>query len=138
MAVHKVTYKGLSDIRIMTKKELADQQGIGMEGDLVWDKTKHGPVPFIFIEDASDELLSLFRSEGTFTVQEVDESGAPQGTPVVKGAPLDDTGSTVVDKTKGTTSTRSSGRTGAGSSTGTGTSGGTTSTGKGSSTDSPL
>lgn len=121
MAVHKVTYKGLSDIREMTKKQLADV-GIGMSGDLVWDKTKQGVNPHIFIEDASDELLKVFKDEGTFTVQEVDAKGNDVGNaPVMKGAALDDTGSTVVDKTKGTTSTRSS-----------------QGTGKGSSTDSPL
>jgi hypothetical protein len=136
MAVHKVTYKGLSDIREMTKKQLADV-GIGMDGNLVWDKTKQGPVPFLFIEDASDNIMQLFKDEGTFTVVEVDDKGAEVGdSPVIKGASLDDTGNTVVDKTKGTTSTRTSTTGGRGSSTsGTGTTGSATgSTGKGSST----
>jgi hypothetical protein len=109
MAIHKVVYRGLSDIRIMSKKDLADQQGVGMEGDLVWDKTKQGHRPAVFIEDVSDRLLEVFREEGTFTVTEVNDRGNEVGNaPIIKGAELDDTGRVLRDGTTGETSTKKS------------------------------
>jgi len=147
--VHKVVYKGLSDIREMTKKQLAEV-GIGMEGDLVWDKTKSGHRPVVFIEDISDELLHIFKNEGTFTVTEVNDRGAEVGDePVIQGAVLDDTGRVVRDGTTGQESvkpegsgTSTTGSTGRGRSTGGGTAGGGGARGGGTtaggSTDSPL
>lgn len=107
MAVHKVTYKGLSDIREMTRSQLKDA-GVDMPKDLVWDKTKHGRLPKVFIENISDRMLEIFRDEGTFTVSEVKDESLQEldgVEPLVEGRELDDTGSVLRDGTTGQTST---------------------------------
>lgn len=125
MALTRVRYKGLSDVRIMSKKDLADL-GIAVDGDLVWDSVGKARGGFLkarndltglFIEDPSDELLDLLKQEGTFTVEEVDEETGKTVQTFVRGSAKDDTGDTVVDGVTGESSTRTTGRTGRGSST---------------------
>ena len=113
MALTRVRYKGMSDVRIMSKADLASV-GIGVDGQLKWEPKNHWSV---FIEDISDELLEIFKNDGTFTVEEVDEETGKTVQTIVKGARLDDTGSTVVDATTGQKSTAATGKTGRGSST---------------------
>jgi hypothetical protein len=102
MSLHKVVYKGLSDIREMSAKDLKEA-GVSVGADLVWDKTRTGARPKVFIADMTDRLLEIFRLEGTFTVTEVDEQTMLEvgGEPIVAGEPLDDTGSIVRDGVSG-------------------------------------
>lgn len=100
MALSKVRYKGLSDVRVMSQKDLA-AAGVGVDRDLRWDPSNRRT---IFVEDLSDDLLKIFREEGTFTVSEVDAETGKTVQEFVKGAPLDDTGSVVKDGNTGQTS----------------------------------
>jgi hypothetical protein len=121
MALVRVRYKGLPDVRIMSKRDLADV-GVSVDGDLVWDsvgKARGGvlkgrnDLTGVFIEDPSDELLTLLKQEGTFTVEEVDAETRETVQTVVRGSAIDDTGQEVVDKS----ATATTSRTGRGSST---------------------
>ncbi len=107
MAIHKVTYVGLSDIREMSQKDL-DAAGVGVAADLVWDKTRSGRFPSVYIEDMSERLAEIFVDEGTFTVQEVDAGTLRDLNvePIADGQPLDDTGRVVRDGTTGQVSER--------------------------------
>ena len=103
MSLVKVRYKGLSDIREMSKKDLADA-GVGVDGDLRWARPGNGPWGVhnvVYVENPSDELMEVFKMEGTFTVTDVSEEGAPEGEPIITGQALDDTGSFVRDNTTG-------------------------------------
>lgn len=106
MAIFKVRYVGLSDVRSMSVQELATR-GVGVAADLVWDRAGRLIAPPVFIKDPSDELLEIFRAEGTFQVAEVveGEAGPVEGDPVVEGKALDDTGANVIDGNTGQVST---------------------------------
>lgn len=106
MSLHRVVYKGLSDIREMSKKDLA-AAGVDVGADLKWDKTTHGHRPAVYLQDISDRMLEILKEEGTFTVTEIDEETMrEQGAePIMVGEAIDDTGSVVRD---GTTGQRSS------------------------------
>jgi hypothetical protein len=106
MSLHRVVYKGLSDIREMSVKDLKEA-GVHVGADLKWDKTRHGHRPAVYLQDVSDRMLEILRQEGTFTVTEIDEETMQEqgGDPIMVGEALDDTGAIVVD---GTTGQRSS------------------------------
>jgi hypothetical protein len=108
MALFKVRYKGLSDIREISKKHLADDRGVGVDGDLRWARPNDGPWGVhnvVYIENPSDELLQILKDEGTFTVSEVKEGDEPgEHEPIITGSVLDDTGSVVRDNTTGAVS----------------------------------
>lgn len=95
MALMRVRYNGLSDRREMSKKDLADV-GIHMEQGLAWNRNGS-----VLIKDPSDDLLALFKAEGTFKVEEVDEKGQTTGEPIIEHTKVDDTGDTVIDGNTG-------------------------------------
>lgn len=113
MSLVKVRYKGLSDVRVMSKRDLASA-GVEVDGELRWEPKNHHTV---HIDGMSERLEEVLRNEGTFTIEEVDEETGKTVKTIVKGKPVDDTGATVVDGTTGQTSTSPSGRTGRGRST---------------------
>jgi hypothetical protein len=100
MTLTKIRYKGLSDIREMSKKDLA-AAGVGVDGDL---RFHAGNRHTVFVEDISDALLEVLKAEGTFTVTK-DADKPEGGEDIIKGQALDDTGSVVRDGTTGQTST---------------------------------
>ncbi len=115
MALVRVRYKGLSDVRAITVKD-AEKHGVKLSQDLVWDHVgarvggqvvpgiKRPELPNaskgIVIDGLSDELLEVLRKEATFTVSEIKDDNT-DGDDIIKGEPLDDSGNTVVDATKG-------------------------------------
>lgn len=105
MALVRVRYKGLSDVRVMSKKDLADA-GVGVDGKLEWNRDNRHTV---VIDGMSERLEEILRSEGTFTIEEVDEETGRSVKTIVKGEPLDDTGAIVRDGTTGEQSERPSG-----------------------------
>lgn len=121
MSLVKVRYRGASDVREMGKKDLADA-GVQVDGLLRWER-KNGWA--VHVKDPSDRLLEIFKEEGTFTVEEVDEETGQQVKTFITASKSDDTGATVVDGTTGQVST-------AGSASGTGSTGRGRSTGGGS------
>lgn len=101
MALMRVRYHGLSDRREMSKKDLAGV-GIHLGADLTWNRNGS-----VVIKDPSDDLLALFKAEGTFKVEEIDEKGTPVGdAPIIEHTKVDDTGDTVVDGNTGQKSTK--------------------------------
>lgn len=119
MALYRIKYKGLSDVRSISVED-AKQYGVTLSQDLVWDKygsDRDGqivginrpklptPTTGIVVDGLSDDLLKVLRAESTFTVTEVkDDLG--DGEEIIKGQPLDDTGSVVRDATTGQESVR--------------------------------
>jgi hypothetical protein len=91
MALTRVRYVGLSDIREMSKRDLA-AAGVGMERGLRWD---HSNRHTLYVDGISDEFLAILKDEGTFQVDAVDDTGSVTEKDIVKGAPLDDTGNVV-------------------------------------------
>lgn len=114
MALTRVKYLGMSDIRIMSKKDLADA-GVSVDGQLRWDRSNGYSV---VVQDPSDRLIEVLKEESAFTIEELDEESGKNVQTIVKGSRMDDTAATVVDGTTGQASTRTTGRTGRGSSTG--------------------
>lgn len=105
MALTKIRYKGLSDERVMSKADL-NAAGVGVDGQLKWDRSNRHVV---YVDGMSERLEELLREEGTFTIEEVDEETGKTVKTIVKGKALDDTGATVVDGTTGQKSTKGSG-----------------------------
>jgi hypothetical protein len=120
MALVRIRYKGLSDVRAITVKD-AEKHGVTLSQDLVWDHVggvaggqvvegiKRPDYPNaargIVVDGISDELLKVLKDEGTFTVSEVKDDKT-DGEEIIVGQPLDDTGSAVVDTTTGQKSTK--------------------------------
>jgi hypothetical protein len=98
MALIRVRYKGLSDVREMSQKDLAEA-GVSLDSGLRFDHTNKSSG--ILIEDPSDRLLEIFRDEGTFQVSHKDVEAGEDEVVILQGAPLDDTGVVVTDATAG-------------------------------------
>lgn len=115
MALVAVRYKGLSDIRIIPANDPGLRaRGIKVDGQMRWDRQNNWK---IFIDGLSEDLEQLFRDEGTFTIEEVDEETGKTVKTIVKATRSDDTGATVKDGTTGQVSVNPKGQTGAGRST---------------------
>lgn len=111
MALTLIRYKGLSDTRIISKKDLGDNE-VYLESGLRWDRENLWKQ---YVQDPSDELLELLKNEGNFIVEEVsEEDGKTVKQTIVKNDPsrADDTGHKVIQGSPNPT-----GRTGRGSST---------------------
>jgi hypothetical protein len=113
MALMRIRYKGLSDARVISAKD-AEAHGVSLSHDLIWDnvgKARGGLLSRpntndgVVVDGLSDELLKVLKDEGTFTITEITKDGL-EGQTVITGEALDDTGSTVVDKTSGQKSTK--------------------------------
>ena len=93
MANVKVRYKGMSDVRILPADQLKERGVTGIDEDLVfgpqnmWSQT----VPM------SDELESILRSDGAFTIEPLKDDGTSDAdNPAVEAVAADDTANTVV------------------------------------------
>lgn len=110
MALTLIRYKGLSDVRIISKKDLGDVE-VYLDSGLRWDRQNLWKQ---YVQDPSDDLLELLKNEGTFIVEEVsEEDGKSVKQTIVQNdtSKADDTGRQVIQGTPPT------GRTGRGSST---------------------
>jgi hypothetical protein len=103
MAKVKVRYKGLSDERIIGRKDLADRN-ISVPKDLVFNQFNFKTM----IIDMNDDLEQVLRGEGTFTISAVTDQET-DGLEVVEATKLDDTADAaeVRDETTGQRSRRS-------------------------------
>lgn len=101
MAKVRVYYQGLSDVREISKKHLADVHGIEVSQDLVWTNER----PAINI-DINDELTAILKREGTFKITEIKDDGT-LGDDVISATISDDTvtSATVVNANTGQKST---------------------------------
>lgn len=96
MAKVQVRYKGLSDERIITQKDLKDRN-IKVDRDLVLN-SRNGWQQVI---DATDDLVKLLRDQVGFTVSEVKDDGSVGGD-IITAEQVDDTAdSTIHDTTTG-------------------------------------
>lgn len=103
MALTKVRYKGLSDVRIIEAKDPGlKARGIAIEKDMMWTRNSS-----IIVEDMSPEMEKMFREDGAFTVTEVDKETKAEGQEIIKATKVDDSGSTVKDNTTGQVSKKS-------------------------------
>jgi uncharacterized membrane protein YgcG len=146
MGLVEVKYVGLSDERIITKKNW-EQEGVAMPQDTVWDASNRRTL----LIDGTDRMLEVLKAQGHFRVSEVTDDN--QNRTIIEASDPEREADIVVDgntgqrserpadsqpvenpeATSGGGSTDTTGRTGRGSSTGgTGSSGG--SAGRGSST----
>lgn len=100
MAQVKVRYKGVSDRRVITQKELKERN-ISVDKDLVFE-TRNG---WSQVLDAPDELVKLLKDQPGFTISEVKDSGEI-GDEIISASSVDDTAdSTIQDTTTGQTTT---------------------------------
>lgn len=99
----KIRYKGLSDVREMSQKDLNDAgvDGIGEDG-LVFRRENYWTQT---VESLSDRLRDILETEGSYTIEEVDEGGnAVQK--IADGEVKDDTADKVIDETTGQVSVK--------------------------------
>lgn len=107
MALTKVRYKGLSDVRLIAANDKGLRaRGIKTDGQMKWSRENNWT---IFVDGMSEELETLFRDEGTFDVEEVDAETGKSVKSIVKATRADDTGATVIDGTTGQKSVKGSG-----------------------------
>lgn len=71
MALIKVRYKGIADVREITAKQLKDNNGVIVDNDMVWNRANG----FSVIVDANDRLEEVLREQGHFTISAVDDAG---------------------------------------------------------------
>lgn len=115
MALMKVRYTGLSDVRVVNANDPGlKARGISIDKQLRWDRNNLWSV---HVDGMSEQMEAWLKEEGTFTIEEVDAETGKTVKTVVKGGTLDDTGATVVDGSTGQVSTAPSGSTGRGRST---------------------
>lgn len=103
MSLIKVRYKGLSDVREITKKQWASV-GVVVDSDTVWDRSNGWAV----VVDSNERLEEVLREQGNFQISALDDAGgekivaraldpnAEEGDVVVDG----DTGQAEVNKRK--------------------------------------
>ena len=103
MALIRVRYRGLSDVRIISQKDLKDR-GIEVNKDMVWERSNNWALT---LDGLSKPMEDLLRGEGHFRIEEVKDDGS-EGVIVDVEHRVDDTGSTVVDATTGAKSTKKS------------------------------
>jgi hypothetical protein len=82
MAMVRVRYKGLSDVRIIEQHDLASQN-ITVDKDLVWEAGNHWAIDM----ELSPEMELLLREDGGFRIEKLDDRQAPVGEPVVVESP---------------------------------------------------
>jgi hypothetical protein len=101
MAKVRVKYKGFSDVREITQKQL-EAIGIGVSADLVFDHSNNHTM----VIDINDELTNVLRKEGTFTISEIKDDKTI-GDDVVTATIFDDTAvaATLVDGNTGAKTT---------------------------------
>ena len=99
----KIRYKGLSDIREMSADDLkaagvedAVGDGLLFRRENYWTQT---------VETLSDRLRDILETEGSYSIEEVNDSGESVQV-LAEGAVTDDTGNTVVDETTGQVSVK--------------------------------
>jgi hypothetical protein len=85
MAKARVYYKGFSDVREITAKQL-EPLGISIDKDLVF----HRGNSFAMNVDLNDELTKVLRNEGTFTISEIKDDSTI-GDDIVTATLHDDT-----------------------------------------------
>lgn len=85
MAKVRVRYKGLSDVRELSAKDLK-KNGVVVDSDLVFSRANG----FAMNIDINDELTELLKREGTFSITEIKDGGAA-GEEFVKATLADDT-----------------------------------------------
>ena len=94
MAKVRVYYKGLSDVRIISRDDLK-RHNIDVSEDLVWDRLGEADggvlkAPRLAINiDAPEELIKVLRGEQTFTISEIKDDGSI-GDDIVVGKALDE------------------------------------------------
>lgn len=101
MAKVRVRYKGLSDVREISAKDLK-KRGINVDKDLVFSR-ENGYAMNI---DINEELTELLKSEGTFSIKEIKDDNT-EGDEFVKATLADDTAvaATAVNTATGQSST---------------------------------
>ena len=100
----KIRYKGLSDIRHMSAEDLKaagvedslSEDGLMFRRENYWTQTT---------ETMSDRLRDILETEGSYSIEEVNESGESVKK-LAEGQVTDDTGNTVVDETTGQVSVK--------------------------------
>ena len=96
MALVEVRYKGLSDVREITKKQWLDQQGVEVSRDTVW----HAGNRFTQVIDANDRMLEVLKAEGHFSVKEINDDNS-LGDEIVTASEPDREPDVVVDGNTG-------------------------------------
>ena len=105
MALTRVRYKGLSDVRLVKAADLKPR-GIKIDGELKWSRENGWSV---VVDGMTEEMETWLKEEGTFTIEEIDQQTGKTVKNIVTASRADDTGNTVVDKTTGQKSVKGSG-----------------------------
>lgn len=103
MALMKVRYKGLSDVRVFTQKDLK-AHNVEVSRDLRFSRENGWQVT---MESISPNLERILRDAGTFTISEVKDGVESAKVEAVKS---DDIADSVEDTSTGQRSTRSTPR----------------------------
>lgn len=85
MAKVRARYKGISDVREFTQKQLREH-GVEVDRDLVF----HRGNGFALNIDATDDLVAILRNEGTFTLSEITDDNQI-GDDIITSSVTDDT-----------------------------------------------
>lgn len=94
MALTKIRYKGLSDERIMTRKELGDA-GYTVDKGLHFHRGNHWAQ---VMDSPTDEFLDMLKRDGNFTVEDAEAGEGAAAIMTADPSKADDTGKTVIDK----------------------------------------
>lgn len=97
MALIRVRYKGIADVREITAKQLKDNNGVIVDNDMVWNRANG----FSVVVDANDRLEEVLREQGHFTISTVDDAGGEKV--VAKASDPDNEGDILVDGDTGAT-----------------------------------
>jgi hypothetical protein len=73
MALIEVKYKGMSDERIITKKNW-EQEGVSVPVDTVWNSANRHTL----VIDATDRMVEVLRAQGHFQIGEVKDDNSVQ------------------------------------------------------------
>ncbi len=71
MALVEVRYKGLSDVRIISKKDW-EKEGVAVSGDTIWQPSNRWTQNI----DANERMLEVLRAEAHFSVRAVNDDNS--------------------------------------------------------------
>lgn len=97
MALMKVRYKGIADVRILHARDVKEAHGITMDNDVTWSRTNN----FAVVMDVSPQMEEVLRAQGHFSLHALKDDGSESEVVAVATDP-DNEGDQIVDSASGT------------------------------------
>ena len=101
MALMKVRYKGIADVRIIHAKDVKDAHGVEMDRDVEWSRANN----FAVVMDVSPQMEEILRAQGHFSLHALKDDGSESEVVATATDPGNE-GDVIADSTTGAKTTK--------------------------------